>query len=170
MARTTKKPPDYDLVEPDASAMMESLRAFGYSTPAAVADLIDNSITAGARNVWINFHWNGSDSHVVMLDDGGGMTEEVLVLAMRAGSRSPLEDRNAADLGRFGLGLKTASFSQCRQLTVASKAKRHTQVTRRWDLDYVREHRQWRLLKAPAAGSADRLDALTGMAHGILVL
>jgi Histidine kinase-, DNA gyrase B-, and HSP90-like ATPase len=170
MARSTKKTADYELVEPDASAMMESLRAFGYSTPAAVADLIDNSITAGARNVWIEFHWNGRDSHFAILDDGGGMNEEVLVGAMRAGSRSPLEERTAADLGRFGLGLKTASFSQCRQLTVASKAKGHPQATRRWDLDYVREHRQWRLLKTPAAESVGRLDALTGMAHGTLVL
>src|SRR4051812_22136852 len=120
MARSIRKPIDYELVEPDASAMMESLRAFGYSTPAAIADLIDNSITAGATNVWINFFWDGPNSYVSFLDDGSGMTGEELTQAMRAGSRSPLEDRDTSDLGRFGLGLKTASFSQCRQLTVSS--------------------------------------------------
>lgn len=170
MARSTKKPADYDLVEPDASAMLESLRAFGYSTPAAIADLIDNSITAGARNVWVQFHWDGRDSHVAVLDDGGGMPEEALVGAMRAGSRSPLDERPPGDLGRFGLGLKTASFSQCRQLTVASRARGHDPATRRWDLDYVREHRQWRLLKSAAPGSDDRLAPLSGMEQGTLVL
>lgn len=170
MAGSTKRSADYDLVEPDASAMLESLRAFGYSTPSAIADLIDNSITAGAKNVWIDFHWDGQDSHVAILDDGCGMSEETLVAAMRAGSRSPLEERAPDDLGRFGLGLKTASFSQCRQLTVASKAKRHALATRRWDLDYVREHREWRLLRTPAAGSEDCLAGLAELAHGTLVL
>lgn len=170
MARSTKRPADYDLVEPDASAMLESLRAFGYSTPAAVADLIDNSITAGAKNVWIEFHWDGRNSHVSVLDDGQGMSEEELLAAMRAGSRSPLEERPPADLGRFGLGLKTASFSQCRQLTVASRAKGCDVACRRWDLDYVREHREWRLLRTPAPGSTGRLAVLEGMTQGTLVL
>lgn len=170
MARSTKRPADYDLVEPDASAMLESLRAFGYSTPAAVADLIDNSITAGAKNVWIEFHWDGRNSHVSVLDDGQGMSEEELVAAMRAGSRSPLEERPPADLGRFGLGLKTASFSQCRQLTVASRAKGCDVACRRWDLDYVREHREWRLLRTPAPGYTGRLAVLEGITQGTLVL
>lgn len=170
MARSTKRPVDYDLVEPDASAMLESLRAFGYSTPAAIADLIDNSITAGASNVWIEFHWNGRESYVSTLDDGHGMSESALIAAMRAGSRSPLEERSAADLGRFGLGLKTASFSQCRQLTVASRSKGNTVASRRWDLDYVCEHREWRLLRTPAPGSVARLSALDRMPQGTLVL
>ena len=170
MARSTRTRVDYDLVEPDASAMLESLRAFGYSTPAAIADLIDNSITAGAKNVWVGFHWNGRNSHVSVLDDGHGMSEAALVAALRAGSRSPLEERPAADLGRFGLGLKTASFSQCRQLTVASRTRGHGLASRRWDLDYVREHCEWRLLRTPAPGSADRLALLDGMTHGTLVL
>lgn len=170
MARSTKRSADYDLVEPDASAMLESLRAFGYSTPAAIADLIDNSVTAGAKNVWVGFHWDGRNSDVSVLDDGHGMSEAALVAAMRAGSRSPLEERAPADLGRFGLGLKTASFSQCRQLTVASKARGGVPAVRRWDLDYVREHREWRLLRSPAPGSAGRLAELDGVSNGTLVL
>jgi hypothetical protein len=170
MARSTKKPAEYELVEPDASAMMESLRAFGYSTPAAIADLIDNSITAGATNVWINFLWDGPNSYVSFLDDGCGMTAEELTQAMRAGSRSPLEDRHASDLGRFGLGLKKASFSQCRQLTVSSRSKGHPQVTRRWDLDHIRDCKEWRLLKAPAKESEARLAGLDELEHGTVVL
>ena len=170
MPRPARKPLDYDLVEPDASAMMESLRAFGYSTPAAVADLIDNSITAGAKNVWIDFHWNGRDSHVSVLDDGQGMAEEALVAAMRAGSRNPLEERPAADLGRFGLGLKTASFSQCRQLTVASKSAGRGEAVRRWDLDYVRDHGEWRLLRSAADWPAHLAGRLATLPSGTLAL
>src|SRR5262245_54147229 len=99
---------DYDVVAPDAPAMIESLRAFGYDLPSAIADLIDNSISAGAKNVWLTFRWGGPDSYISVADDGCGMSAETLVNAMRAGSRSPLDPRSPADLGRFGLGLKTA--------------------------------------------------------------
>jgi len=170
MARPTKKSPAFELVEPDPSAMMEALRAFGYTTPSAVADLIDNSITAGAVNVWINFFWQGSHSYVSVLDDGRGMTAKELTRAMRAGSRSPLEDRDPCDLGRFGLGLKTASFSQCRQLTVSSKSNGLKRMSRRWDLDYIRNCKEWRLLKAPANGSEELLFGLNGLKHGTIVL
>jgi hypothetical protein len=61
---------EYDLAEPRASAMIESLRAFGYNIQTAIADLIDNSISAGAKNVWLTFFWNGSDSYVSIRDDG----------------------------------------------------------------------------------------------------
>src|SRR5579872_5411751 len=125
--------PDFDIVAPDASAMIESLRAFGYDLPTAIADLIDNSISAGAKNVWLNFRWNGPDSFISVADDGCGMSRTTLINAMRAGSRSPLDPRTPADLGRFGLGLKTASFSQCRRLTVASKEKKNSTCIRRWD-------------------------------------
>ena len=65
----------FDLVAPRADALMESLRATGYSLPDVVSDIIDNSITAGARNIWLNFHWAGADSWVSILDDGRGMSE-----------------------------------------------------------------------------------------------
>jgi anti-sigma regulatory factor (Ser/Thr protein kinase) len=114
--------------------MIESLRAFGYSTQSAIADLIDNSISAGARNVWVTFLWDGDNSHVIVRDDGRGMDPAALRNAMRPGSRNPLEERDAGDLGRFGLGLKTASFSQCRRLTVASRTDGTPVEVRRWDL------------------------------------
>ena len=90
----------FDLVSPRAEALMESLRATGYSLPDAIADLLDNSITAGAKNIWLTFHWAGSDSWVTTVDDGAGMTRERLINAMRMGSTSPLEERSSSDLGR----------------------------------------------------------------------
>ena len=107
----------FDVVPPRADALMESLRATGYSLPDAVSDLIDNSITARARNIWVNFHWAGEASWASIPDDGHGMCEEELIDAMRIASRSPREEREPSDLGRDGLGLKTASISQARSLS-----------------------------------------------------
>lgn len=160
----------YDIAEPHASAMIESLRAFGYNVQTAIADLIDNSITAKARNIWLSFCWDGAKSYISIQDDGHGMTEAQLISAMRPGSQSPLERREADDLGRFGMGLKTASFSQCRRLTVASRAKNDAIAIRRWDLDYINQVNEWRLLRAPAEGSASNVDRLESMPHGTIVL
>ncbi|MFW9257659.1 ATP-binding protein [Nostoc sp. CALU 546] len=160
----------YDLVEPQAPTMLESLRAFGYNVQTAIADLIDNSISAGAKNVWLLFYWDGSESYVSIMDDGKGMTEEKLVNAMRLGSRNPLDEREPNDLGRFGLGLKTASFSQCRRLTVCTKTVNQNSVTRRWDLDYVSQIREWRLLRSAASNSEGRLACLNRVQSGTVVL
>jgi len=161
---------EYDLVEPRAPAMLESLRAFGYTIQTAIADLIDNSISAETKNVWLQFDWDGSESCISIRDDGKGMTEEELVNAMRLGSRDPLQQRDAKDLGRFGLGLKTASFSQCRRLTVRTKAVAQNSAIRRWDLDYVGQTGEWRLLRSGASGSEKRLTALEQMESGTVVL
>jgi len=138
---------EYEITQPEPAALVESLRAFGYSLPTAVADLIDNSISAKAKNVWVHFEWNGADSYLLIKDDGGGMSEAELVTAMRPGSKNPLEERPPKDLGRFGLGLKTASFSQCRKLCVVSKQAGTAVATRCWDLDYINATGEWRLLK-----------------------
>jgi len=161
---------NYIIAQPVASSMIESLRAFGYNPQTAIADIIDNSISAGAKNVWIKFFWNGENSYISILDDGIGMSEEDLNNAMRPGSRSPLEDRNLDDLGRFGLGLKTASFSQCRRLTVSSRKEPHEIVTRCWDLDYVIETGEWRLLTSPSSESITKLMDLNNVNTGALVL
>ena len=68
-------------------------------------------------------------------------------MAMRLGSFSPSIIRDPKDLGRFGLGLKTASLSQCRRLTVASKFKENDVVIKCWDIDYIIKTNDWRLLK-----------------------
>lgn len=161
---------EYDIAEPRASAMIESLRAFGYNIQTAIADLIDNSITAQAKNIWLTFFWDGSGSFISIRDDGRGMTEDELVNAMRPGSQSPLKNRDQRDLGRFGLGLKTASFSQCRRLTVASRAEGSEATIRRWDLDYVQQTDQWRLLRAASPGSESRLAEIEVMPAGTIVL
>lgn len=114
--------------------MLESLRGVGYTTAAALADIVDNSIAAGARHVDVTFFWAGASSTVAILDDGIGMSDPELELAMRLGARNPGEERSPHDLGRFGLGLKTASLSQCRRLTVASRKSGQTSCLR-WDLD-----------------------------------
>lgn len=133
--------------EPEASAMIETFRAIGYSIETAIADIIDNSITAGAKNIWIDYDWKGASTTLSILDDGIGMNNEQLIQAMRPGSRNPLEERNRDDLGRFGLGLKTASFSQTRKFTVLSKAKDYKTVFWTWDLDYVNQAQAWKLIR-----------------------
>lgn len=153
---------DWDIAEPRADALIESLRAFGYSPEAAIADLVDNSVSAGAKRIAVDFAWAGANSHVTVSDDGGGMSENALVAAMRPGSTSPLEDRHASDLGRFGLGLKTASFSQARELTVVSKTETGDATTRRWDLDTVAASGEWRLLRTAPAGVAVLEPHITG--------
>lgn len=132
---------------PDAGSMIETFRAIGYSIEAAVADIIDNSISAGAKNIWINFDWKGADTWLSIKDDGRGMNNDELVQAMRPGSKNPLDDRGTKDLGRFGLGLKTASFSQCRRLTVISLKESYKSVYWTWDLDFVKQTSKWDLIK-----------------------
>ncbi|WP_245153821.1 ATP-binding protein [Allopusillimonas ginsengisoli] len=156
---------------PKAGAMIEALRGLGYSTATALADIIDNSIAADGKNVDLEFFWDGQLSTVTILDDGMGMNAAELDLAMRLGEKNPLDVRNPSDLGRFGLGLKTASFSQCRRLTVASRKDGRTDCLR-WDLDVLAssEDDGWYMLEGPAKGSEHRLQALNDKQHGTLVL
>ena len=88
------------------------MRCLGYDLPSAIADIIDNSITASAKNINIDYAWNNGDPYIMILDDGDGMSEEKLDEAMTPGSTKPSDERELHDLGRFGLGLKTASWSQ----------------------------------------------------------
>ncbi len=131
------------MLVPSAARLMTSLRDIGYDAPSAVADLVDNSIDAGASRVEISVCRKGERSFIRVADNGHGMTERVLDEAMRYGSRRSYSGRN---LGRFGLGLKTASLSQCRRLTVATKTSPKGRVrVRRWDLDEVTQHDSWDL-------------------------
>lgn len=133
--------------EPEASSMIETFRAIGYSVETAIADIIDNSISAEAKNIWVDYSWNGPDTVISIMDDGFGMTNDALIQAMKPGSVSPLAERRENDLGRFGLGLKTASFSQCRKFCVISKTKDTPIVHWSWDLDYVNYAKAWKLIK-----------------------
>ena len=129
-------------VSPRASVLIESLRDIGYSLQTAVADVIDNSLAAGARNIELLAETHTEVASIGILDDGTGMTGSELLEAMRPGSRSPLEERSETDLGRFGLGLKTASFSQCRRLTVVTRRDGEVSAAT-WDLDMVAARDKW---------------------------
>ena len=158
---------EFELANPNAASLMQSLRAFGYDISTAIADLIDNSITAQASNIFISFEWNDGNPCISIADDGYGMSETELFEAMKTGSKNPLDERSSDDLGRFGLGLKTASFSQCKRLTVATK-KQNTGVSIRcWDLDIVTQENAWVLLKNASPEAMKYIDeyfasALTG--------
>ena len=120
---------------PKAHSLIASTRHIGYSLPAAVADLLDNSIAAQAKNIQILFE-NSRHPYIVIIDDGCGMTETELTAAMQYGSADPEQARSENDLGRYGLGLKTASLSQCKKMTVVSVKEGHYSA-RRWDLNYT---------------------------------
>ena len=143
---------DYSIIEkadaiPEAASMIETFRAIGYNIETAIADVIDNSISANAKNIFVDSFWRGDKTIITILDDGDGMNNEQLIQAMRPGAQNPLAERNINDLGRFGLGLKTASFSQCRKLTVLSKCRDSEPVYWTWDLDYVNKTSKWELLR-----------------------
>lgn len=126
---------------PFAPSLIESMRSLGYSFSSAIADLIDNSISADAHVIDIISDPN-ENPWLVLLDDGCGMSKNELYEAMRYGSTNPLDKRKENDLGRFGLGLKSASLSQCRRLVVVSK-KKEVINSFSWDLDYIIEKGEW---------------------------
>ena len=129
---------------PHAAALIEGHRDFGYSLETALADIVDNSITAGARNVWILADTAADEPSLSLVDDGCGMTEAELVEAMRLGSKNPTDRREAKDLGRFGLGLKSASFSQCRELVVLTCNNGKVSCAR-WNMNRVAKRDDWML-------------------------
>lgn len=160
----TKKLPPY------APTLIESTRAIGYSLEAAVADIIDNSIAAEAKKVDIYF-FPIDGAYIAILDNGKGMSETELDLAMQYGSKNPMDTRDAKDLGRFGLGLKTASLSQCRCLTVITKQGDLIEG-RRWDIDHVAEVGDWSLLilDIEEMRSIPQIDELLKYESGTLVV
>lgn len=122
---------------PDAASLMMSARSFGnYDLPGALADLVDNSIKAGARDVWLTCDFAEGLPEIRIRDDGHGMSAKELRRAMRPASANPLAERSPDDLGRFGWGMKSASFSQCTRLTVLTTRDDQTSGCV-WDLEDV---------------------------------
>lgn len=142
MARTTSQ---NELI-PSARRLVTSLRDLGYDFSAAVADLVDNSIEAGAKRVSITIMFDGTDSWVRIADNGKGMSLATLTGAMRYGSERDYQDD---DLGKFGLGLKTASLSQCRRLTVGSRCATGTGKVAAlcWDISHIQEINRWEVIR-----------------------
>ncbi len=154
---------------PLAPSLMESLRALGYTVEAAIADLIDNSIAASATAVDVSFAVV-PEPFVAVLDNGMGMDDSILVEAMRFGSRDPRDSRSELDLGRFGLGLKTASLSQCRCLTVISMHGGELACAQ-WDLDECDRRGTWWLQRPdPSSVFPDLVSRLQEQGQGTLVL
>lgn len=127
---------------PSARSLSASLRDLGYSLETAVADIIDNSISAQATSIDIICDMSLESPALAILDNGTGMNEDGLMAAMKHGTSGPEVERLRTDLGRFGLGLKTASFSQCRKLTVIS-ARDGQLCGAEWDLDVIKDEDDW---------------------------
>lgn len=165
--------PSYRQNKPEADILMNSMRSMGYTFESAIADIIDNSISAGAGIIKVIFPVEPSDCYVAICDNGCGMNSEELFNAMRYGSSNSVNERAENDLGRFGLGLKAASFSQCRKLTVISK-KDNSISAFSWDLDYIESNRDagW----AVAEYSGDEISKLRHLSwlenvnHGTVVI
>ena len=122
--------------EPVANVLMNSMRSMGYTFEAAIADIVDNSISAKAERIDIKFPVDPGHIYVAICDDGSGMDSDELFDAMKYGSEKKKNGRSTDDLGRYGLGLKSASLSQCRKLTVISKKDgRYSAYS--WDLDVI---------------------------------
>ena len=127
-------------IAPSARRLTTSLRDIGYSFESAVADIVDNSIAAGATKIAIDIEFDGKNSSVIIKDDGDGMTAQAIDEAMRFGSRRSYADQ---ELGRYGLGLKTASLSQCKRLSVISKSSNAPLQARILDLDFIQTVDDW---------------------------
>ena len=132
--------------KPTADILMLSMRAMGYSFESAIADIVDNSISAEAKKISLRFAIDPSELYVAICDDGHGMSSEELFDAMKYGSEQKRAGRADNDLGRFGLGLKAASLSQCRKLTVASK-KDGVISAYIWDLDIIEKKKDWFIIE-----------------------
>ena len=154
---------------PSAARLTSSLRDIGYDFQTAVADLIDNSLSAGAGNVWVEIEHQGAGSYVSIADDGCGMSANALLEALRYGSRRPY---GREDLGRFGLGLKTASMSQCRRLTVVSRRGPTGKaiITRTLDLDIVEEWDEWLVTEEEPSEVVSRAQARLAEGPGTVVV
>ncbi len=159
-----------EIIIPYAPILVESTRSIGYSFEAALADIIDNSISKGASEIRIEFDSN-QPQYIAVIDDACGMSESELIASMRYGSKSSTDTRDENDLGRFGLGLKTASLSQCRKLTVISKQTDELHAAQ-WDLDHIIEKKDWALKRfTPEEITKLKLsEALDGMSSGTVVL
>lgn len=158
----------YELI-PSAKRLMLSLRDMGYDFVQAVADIIDNSIAARASVVTVDVQYAGEASYVRIADNGHGMNPQGIREALRYGSNTTYQED---DLGRFGLGLKTASLSQCRRLTVASRTSdaRADITAYAWDLDHIEKTNRWEILLVERHAIPEILHAPLANSPGTVVL
>ncbi|UZD48706.1 ATP-binding protein [Peribacillus frigoritolerans] len=155
---------------PSAAPLVGSLRSIGYDLETAIADIIDNSIDACCKKVDIKMTWNEEGSYIRIEDDGSGMDEEQLKKAMRLGSKNPQMIRDKKVLGRFGMGLKTASFSLGKRLTVLTKTLGKKAV-RCWDLEYIENKNEWKIFLEPRdEKSIERLGTINSESGTVVLI
>jgi anti-sigma regulatory factor (Ser/Thr protein kinase) len=156
-------------VIPSARRLIRSLRDVGYDFKHAVADLIDNSVAAGASIIAIDMRFDGEDSWLRIADNGAGMSGTTITEAMRFGSE---RDYEADELGKFGLGLKTASLSQCSRLTIGSRVDTNSRriEVRQWDLAHVESTNRWEIIDVAADERPDALVEPLQDSKGTVVL
>jgi hypothetical protein len=132
---------------PSAKRLIKSLRDIGYEFVDAVADIVDNSVEGQATVINITLNFDGENSYLTIADNGIGMTSKEIQESLRFGSNRTYAE--ADDLGRYGLGLKTASLSQCERLTVSSRRgeERARFNSFCWDLDHIEKTNRWEILK-----------------------
>ena len=134
--------------QPNLGNFTKSLLSIGYTHYTAILDIIDNSIASDCTKVWINYEISDKKSSIVISDNGSGMTNQELFEAMRIASADPLQTRvSDSDLGKFGLGLKLASFSQTDKFQVISKNETSEFCSYCWDLNIVRKENRWLIKK-----------------------
>lgn len=156
---------------PDAAPLVLSLRSVGYTLETAIADIVDNSITAKATDIHIDIKWNKDISYISICDNGYGMNEHDLHQAMKIGAKNPYEQRSYDDLGRFGMGLKTAAFSLCKRLTVGSKSLKNGFCIRGWDIDSVLKSNRWELFDESSTRAwKDALERFENYKQGTIVV
>ncbi|MDN3017173.1 ATP-binding protein [Paenibacillus sp. BSR1-1] len=154
---------------PSAAPVIQALRSIGYNSQTAIADIVDNSIDAKTNSINIEFEYDLGNGFIRIEDNGIGMTEEELQKAMTIGSKDPREQRAKEELGRFGMGLKTASFSMGKRLCVITK-KDGLVSERCWDLDYVSNKNEWLLYKTIPSEIRDKIGQPEGNSGTIVFI
>ena len=166
--QTVNRPDEKNRNPPDADRAIWGFRDTGYDVETAAADVIDNSIAAGAENIFLKIELLTDGRRLVYFgDDGHGMTEAELLNAMKYGSE---ERADKASLGKFGLGMKTASTAICIALTVISRREGGELSKRAWDLDYVTEQNDWYMLEEPITeDEAEKFEELCGPSGTLII-
>ncbi|KQM65193.1 ATP-binding protein [Pedobacter sp. Leaf216] len=138
--------PNFEDVSPNPEHLIKSIAEQGYNLETALADLMDNSISASADKIEVLIRMDMEPFTLYLADNGNGMNSEELRSNMRFPSNSPDDTRENIDLGRFGLGMKTASFSQTRCFTVMSRKKGTDHYSARtWDVEHLKKTGVWEL-------------------------
>ena len=134
------------ILAPDPKRVIEGLRDTGYVFNTAVCDVVDNSVAAEASLIDLRLQMDfGGSLTFFIADNGFGMDEAGLLNAMKYGSKSG--NGSSISLGKFGLGLKTASTAFCRRLSVVTRKSKGAEVLKAtWDLDHVAQVGDWQLI------------------------